>query len=144
MSTTPPINPDLHDIADRAKHGYAKATQLLATTQYRLAELAGTGQLDRDESKDLQVKLADIWLSLYAGTVCAVRDEDTNESTWNEADNTYSDGRQVMVQVWIEPEETKEHYWEHNPFMLGEGAVREHPRGTICYISPANPDDVAR
>ena len=25
--------------------------------------------------------------------------------------------------------------------MLGEGAVNEHPRGTICYIAPVNPQD---
>ena len=37
MSTPPPLNPDVHNIADRAKHGYATGTQLLAATQYRLA-----------------------------------------------------------------------------------------------------------
>ena len=118
-------------------------TQLLAATQYRLGELAGTGRLDPDESMQLQENLFHIWEALYAGTLCAVRDEDTVDSNWDEADNTYSDGRQVMVQVRIEPEETSELNWEHNRFMLGDGAINEHPRGTICCISPVNLDDAA-
>jgi hypothetical protein len=141
MSKTPPVNPDVHDIADRAKHWYAEATQALAATQYRLGELAGTGRLDADESMSLQENLFRIWEALYAGTLCAVRDEDTDDSTWDKADNTYSDGRPVMIQIRIEPEEASELSWEHNRFMLGDGAVNEHPRGTICYISPSNPED---
>jgi hypothetical protein len=141
MSRTPPVNPDINDIADRAKHWYAKATQVLAATQYRLAELAGTGRLDADESMSLQTNLFYIWEALYAGTLCAVRGEDTDDSTWDKADDTYSDGRQVKTQIRIEPEETSELSWEHNRFMLGDGAVNEHPRGTICYISPINLED---
>ena len=99
MSTPPPLNPDVHNIADRAKHGYATATQLLAATQYRLGELAGAGRLDRDESMKLQENLFHIWEALYAGILCAVRDDDTDDCTWDEADNTYSDGRQVIVQI---------------------------------------------
>ena len=127
MSTTPPVNPDVHNIADRAKHGYAIGTQLLAATQYRLGELAGAGRLDRDESMKLQENLFHIWEALYAGILCAVRDDDTDDCTWDEADNTYSDGRQVMVQIRIEPEETSEMQGEHNRFMLGDGAVNELP-----------------
>jgi hypothetical protein len=44
----------------------------------------------------LQHVLADIWWALYLGTTYAVRDEDTDDDTWDEADNTYSDGRIVM------------------------------------------------
>ena len=137
----PPINPDIDDIADRAKYGYAVATQVLAETQYRLGELAGTGQLDPKESENLQDNLVHIWEALYGGTVCAVRDWDTDDCTWDEADNTYSDGRQVMIQVRIEPWETSECNWEHNRFTCGDGAVNEHPRGTICHISPVHPED---
>ena len=89
----------------------------------------------------LQHNLVRIWEELYCGTLCAVRDETTDDRTWDEADNTYSDGRQVMAQIRIEPWETSERSWEHNPFALGDGAVNEHPRGTICYISPINPAD---
>jgi hypothetical protein len=89
----PPINPDVNDIADRAKYGYALGTRLLAAAQYRLATLAGTGRLEPDESMRLQHVLAEIWWALYSGTTYAVRDGDTDDDTWDEADNTYSDGR---------------------------------------------------
>jgi hypothetical protein len=141
MQQPPPVNPDVDDVADRAKHGYATGTKLLAETQYRLAELAGTGRLDPDESMSLQYNLVSIWEALYFGTVYAVRDQDSDESTWDEADNTYSDGRPVMIQIRIEPWETSECNWEHNRFLLDDGAVNEHPQGTICYISPIKPDD---
>jgi hypothetical protein len=141
MANRPALNPDVHDIADRAKHGYATGTKLLAETQYRLGELADTGRLDPDESMSMQTNLFYIWEALYAGTLCAVRDEDTDDSTWDEADNTYSDGRQVRIQIRVEPSDSSDFSWEHNSFMLGDGAVNEHPHGTICYISPRNPED---
>jgi hypothetical protein len=139
VTNRPAVNPDVHDIADRAKHRYATGTKLLAAMQYRLAELAGTGRLDADESMSLQHNLVSIWEALYSGTVCAVRDWDTDDCTWDEADNTYSDGREVMVQIRIEPWEDSVVDWEHNQFMLGDGAVNEHRRGTICHISPRTP-----
>lgn len=139
MFEKPSVNPDVDDIADRAKHAYAKSTQLLAALQYRLAELAGTGQLDAEESMQLQRTLFEIWETVYAGTQCAVRDEDTDESTWDETDNTYSDGRPVMIQIRVEPEESAQFHWEHNAFLVGDGAVNEHPRETICAISPIDP-----
>jgi len=141
MAERPAVNSNVDDIADRAKHGYATGTKLLAEAHYRLAELAGTDRLDPDESMSLQHNLVSIWEALYFGTVYAVRDQDTDESAWDEADNRYSDGRQVMIQIRIEPWETLECNWEHNRFLLGDGAVNEHPRGTICDISPFKPDD---
>jgi hypothetical protein len=140
MAERPAVNPLVNDIADRAKHRYATGTQMLAALQYRLAELAGTGQLDPDVSMSLQEEVVRIWEALYFGTVCAVRDWDTDDCTWDDADNTYSDGRQVMTQIRIAPAELSAGR-EHNRFMLGEGTVREHPRGTICYISPVNAPD---
>jgi hypothetical protein len=139
MTTPPPVNPDVHNIADRAKHEYATGTRLLADTQYRLAELAGTGRLDPEVSWELQHRLLAIWMALYAGTAWAVRDEDTDDSTWDDADNTYSDGRQVLVQIRIEPEEIADTAWGHNNFCLDDGAVRAHPRGTIYHIAPIRP-----
>jgi hypothetical protein len=141
MSRTPAVNPNVDDIADRAKHGYATGTKLLAETQYRLAELAGTDRLDPDESMSLQHNLVSIWEALYFGTVYAVRDQDTDESAWDESDNSYSDGRPVLTQIRIEPVNLPGFSWEHNRFMLGDGAVNEHPLGTICDISPVNPED---
>jgi hypothetical protein len=81
MSRTPPVNPNMHDIADRAKYAYAIGTQKLAALQYRLGELAGIGGIDPDESMSLQFGLASVWESLYWGTLCAVRDEDTDDTT---------------------------------------------------------------
>jgi hypothetical protein len=89
----------------------------------------------------LQANLFYIWEALYAGTLWAVRDEDTDDCTWDEADNTYSDGRPVVIQIRIEPEDISDFNWKHNRFMLGDGSVNEHPLGTICYISPINPED---
>ncbi len=70
-----------------------------------------------------------------------MRDWDTDDCTWDEADNTYSDGRPVMIQIRIEPAELSDFSWEHNQFMLGDGAVNEHPRGTISYVLPIDPHD---
>ena len=141
MAERPAVNPNVDDIADRAKYGYATGTKLLAEMQYRLAELAGTGRLDPDESMSLQDELVRLWEALYFGTLCAVRDENTPDCTWDEADNTYSDGREVMIQIRVEPYESSECSWEHNGFTVGDGAVNEHPRGTICYITPINPEN---
>ncbi len=46
-----------------------------------------------------------------------------------------------MVQTRIEPWEDSDFSWQHNGFLWGEGAVREHRRGTICHISPRTPMD---
>jgi hypothetical protein len=135
-----PCNPDVNDIAGRVKHGYATGTRLLAAMQYRLAELAGTGHLDPDESMSLQNDLVAIWETLYFGTLCAVRDRNSDEFTWDEADNTYSDGRPVMIQIRIEPCEISDHNWEHHQFILGDGAIAQHPREIICHICSPNPD----
>jgi hypothetical protein len=149
MAKPPAVNPDVSDIADRAKHAYAAGTQLLAAMQYRLAELAGLGLLAPDESMSLQENLVEIWGHLYCGTVWAVRDEeddgdeeeDYHAPTGVAADNTYHDGRTVMVQTRIEPVETSESTWEHNGFLFDDGAIIYHRLGTICWISPIDPED---
>lgn len=43
------------------------------------------------------------------------------------------------VSNWRSPWETSECNWEHNRFTLGDGAVADHPGGTICHISPRTP-----
>jgi hypothetical protein len=131
--------PDINEIADSMKYAFATATMKLAGVQYRLAELAGMGNLERDESDSLQQEIVGIWEDVYAGTLCAVRDEDADESVQDQADNTYSDGREVRIKIQIEPFEECDFVWEHNPFLLGDGAVAEHPLGTICCILPARP-----
>jgi hypothetical protein len=69
-----------------------------------------------------------------------VRDWDTDDGTWDEADNTYSDGRTIRTKIRVIPGEESDFSWEHNRFLLGDGAVAEHPQGTICFIAPIKPD----
>jgi hypothetical protein len=92
-----------------------------------VAELAGTGRLDPDESRRLQHNLVSFWEALCLGTVCAVRDEGTDDSTWDEGDHAYSDGRPVMIQIRIEPCETSVCNWKHNRFTLGDGVTAKPP-----------------
>lgn len=136
MSRTPTVNPDVNDIADRAKFAYATGTKALAGIQYRLGELAGTGRLDPEESMSLQEHIHSIWEALYSGTAGAVRDWD--DPMLDRADNTYSDGRPVVTQIRNESSDVSDVSWEHNRFMLADGAINEHPLGTVCYI--AHPD----
>lgn len=137
MSRKPPVNPDVDDIADWAKWGYATGTRLLSAVQHRLAKLAGTGRLDPDEAMFLQEALVDIWDALYMGTVSAVRDPETDDL---EDDTTYSDGRQVTIKIRIEPLEESVNRWEHNRFLPGDGGVLHFPRGITSYISPRYPE----
>jgi hypothetical protein len=141
VAARPAVNRDVHAIADTAKHQFAVVTKEIAETQYRIAELAGTYRLDEAEAFRLQHSLFQIWEQMYFGTLCAVRDVDTPDSTWDVADNTYSDGRQIVHKIRVEAPEDSECSWEHNRYLLGDGAVAEHPRGTVTYIAPLNPDD---
>jgi hypothetical protein len=49
----------IHSIDVGGDGGYALGTRLLAAAQYRLAQLAGTGRLEPDESMRLQQVFAD-------------------------------------------------------------------------------------
>jgi hypothetical protein len=44
MPKRPPVNPNVHVIADHAKHAYYTCTRILADVHYRLAELMGVDQ----------------------------------------------------------------------------------------------------
>ena len=136
MSRKPPINPDVDDIADWAKWGYATGTRLISAAQHRLAELAGTGRLDPDEAIFFQQVFDGTHEALYYGTVSAVRDE---EAGYIEDDNTYSDGRQVSTKIRTEPMEESVNRWPHKDFLYADGAVLEFPRGISSYISPPTP-----
>ena len=45
-----------------------------------------------------------------------------------------------MLQIRVEPAEESDFSWEHNRFTLGDGAVNEHPLGTVSYILPVDPN----
>jgi hypothetical protein len=139
MTTPPPLRPDVTpNVVDRAKFEYAIGTKLLATAQYQLAELAGIGVLDRDESMSMKWCLFRACESLYS-KIQMVRDEDTDDSTWDAVDNSYSDGRVVVTWTRIGPAEL-DTAWEYNRFLLGDGAVQDHPRSTVCHIAPMTPE----
>ena len=137
MHLPSPVNPDVNVIADQVKEGYAVATQLLAAVQYRLGELAGTARLDPEESLRLQEVLVGIWEVLYAGVLCALHDYGSELTSWDETDNTYSDGRLVTNTIRIEPTEESDDCWRHNGFTIGDGAVGEVFLGEIASIAPA-------
>lgn len=139
IALPPAVNPDRDDIADRAKHAFAVGTSLLAEVQYRLAELTGTGRLDRDANDELQGQLLLIWEQLYYGTLSATHDQRTDDYGSGEYDNTYRDGRTVRYKFRVQSVEQSDDSWEHNEYVLGDGAVAEHPRGEICVINAVNP-----
>lgn len=136
MSNKPCINENVDQVADAAKHGYAQATRRLAELQCRLAELAGTGQLDAKESIALQRMAVRIWEHTYSATLCAVRDWDSPDDTWDTADNTYADGRPVIVRSSIGPSEASAHAFPHNRFLLRGGAMCEFPIGVASEVNP--------
>jgi hypothetical protein len=137
------ITDDVHLIADHAKYVYAVGSRDIAALQYRLAELAHTGRLDFDVHKRLQWDhCLGIWETLYYGTTSAVRDERTWDGGWDWADNTYSDGRQVMAQVRVKNWYQLTCNWPYNGEMCGDGPIQEHPRGSLCQIAPViDPED---
>lgn len=133
MTEKPPVNPDVHEIADRAKFGYARATQELASVQHHLTELAGTGQLDHEESMRLQHSLVLIWEALYDGTLCAVRDYSTSRHSWAEHDNTYSDGGLVVRRYRVKVDKDT---FQYTRFLLRDGAATEFPLDLYSMVNP--------
>lgn len=118
------------------KHGFFVCSRELAELQYRLAELAGEGELNPNESSAMQASLVEVWQAMYSATLGAARDPQSGDHTWDDGDNCYSDGRRICTQIRIEPREQSDDNWKHNQFLLGEGAVNEYPRGTISSIAP--------
>jgi hypothetical protein len=135
------IPDSVHRLADHAKYVYAVGTRDIAAMQYRLAELAHTGRLDFEVHNRLQWNhCLEMWKTLYYGTTSAVRDWRTWDYTWDWADNTYSDGRQVMAQVRVKNWEEAERNWPYHGEMCGDGPIQEHRRGSVCQIAPVHDD----
>lgn len=130
-------NDRVHVIADHAKHVYAVGTRDIAALQYRCGDLAYVGKLDRPACEDLQRRhCVPLWERLYQDTLCVIREEEDWDGGWDWCGNTYSDGRQVMTLARTKDWETLECVWPSNEFILGDGAVNEHPRGSVCQIAP--------
>lgn len=126
-----------HRLADHAKHVYAIGARDIAALQYRLAELAHTGRVDFAVHKRLQWEhCLPIWQTLYSNTTSAVRDYRVWDG-WNDwYDNTYSDGRQVMVQARLKNWEDLERDRPYKAGVCGDGPIQEHPWASICRIHP--------
>jgi len=70
-----------------------------------------------------------------------VRDDRTWDGGWDWADNTHSDGRQVMAPVRVKNWYQLDCTWPYNEFLCGDGPIQEHPRGSVCQIYPVvDPD----
>jgi len=117
----------VHRLADHAKYVYAVGARDIAALQYCLSELAGTGRLDPEVHHSLQWDYClPMWETLYHGTLCAVHDERTWDGGWGWSDNTYSDGRQVMIQARVKNWQELERGWPYNENMCGDGPINEH------------------
>lgn len=126
-----------HRAADHAKYVYAVGARDIAALQYRVGWLAHTGRMDAQASMGLQRDHCEaMWEDLFAGTTCAVRDWRTPDRWWDLYDNTYSDGRQVMVQVRLKNWEELERQLPYRSTICGTSPTREHPWGSVCHINP--------
>lgn len=127
----------VHLVADHAKHVYAVGTRDIAALQYRLAELSDTGRLNFEAHEHFQrAHCWRTWETLYAGTLSPLHDQHTWDGAWDWYDNTYSDGRQVMVQARVTNWMKLNQDWPYNRGICGDGPVLEHPRGSLCQIFP--------
>ncbi|MEX0745087.1 MAG: hypothetical protein WD118_05755 [Phycisphaeraceae bacterium] len=127
----------VHRFADHAKFVYAVGNRDIAALQYRLSEMAHTGRLDLDAHKLLQWDhCTAMWEALYFGTLSALHDQRTWDGAWGWYDNTFSDGRQVMVQARMKNWMDLDRDWPYNAGMSGDGPIVEHPRGSLCQIFP--------
>jgi hypothetical protein len=135
-----PINPDVLGVVDEIKYMYYAAGEQLAEMQYKLAELTGLALLDPDANGDLQNTLVKLWEIIYHGTLSNVRhDADADDVYFEEFDNTYSDGREILTKIRIESEMDSEGALDFNRFVHGDGATEDFPRGVIYQINPVNP-----
>jgi hypothetical protein len=127
------VDPDVHLIADHAKHVYAIGARDLVALQYRVAELAGTGKLDTETHENFQWgHCLDLGENLYYDTVDLVCGR--TGSGWDE--HTYSDGRAVTTEIrptnWLELEQK----WPYNDGMCGDGPISEYPWFSVSYVAP--------
>jgi hypothetical protein len=128
---------DWESVTDEVKWCYAAATQQIAGLQYWLAWLASEGKLDPSESMPLQDHLVSLWETLYSGTVCAIRDWDTPDCTWDAVENRYSDGTLVVTRVETQPESINSDFPPNKGTMSGDGAINDFPLHISATIAVA-------
>ena len=139
------IPPEVHRIADHAKYAYAIGSRDIAWMQYRLEQLAYAGRIDIEAHNTLQ---QDVCYAMgeptYLATTSKLHDNAIWDGGWDWDDNTYSDGRQVMIRVRITNWRKLFDEVECNPAIerYAEGVINDHPEGVVCLITPPDPGPV--
>ena len=133
------ITPDVHRIADHAKHVYAVGSRDISALQYRLKKLAYAGKIDIQAHNHLQY---DVCYGLGEGVYYAIAHNLHDQERWDSGfdwdGNTYSDGRQIMTTARIKGWEALCDSQPCNDAitMYGDGVMGDHPPGTVCQIAP--------
>ena len=83
----------------------------------------------------------DIGEPIYPMTTANLHDEETWDGGWDWDENTYSDGRQVMIRAQITDwrELFDEVPCNSAIKAYGDGVIIEHPAGVVCLIAPPDP-----
>lgn len=136
------IPPEVHQIADHAKYVYAVGSRDISWMQHRLRQLAYASRIDIEAHNELQRDLCyDMGDPIYWMTTSNLHDEETWDGGWDWDENTYSDGRQVMIRAQI-PD--WQQLFDEVPInyaikVYGDGVINDHPAGTVCQIAPPVP-----
>lgn len=136
------ISPEVYQIADHAKYVYAIGSRDVAWMQYRLQQLAYTGRIDIEAHNELQHELCyGIGEPIYSMTTSNLHDDARWDGCWDWDDNTYSDGRQVMIRAHFTDwrELFDEVPWNPAITVYGDGVINEHQEGVVCLIVPPEP-----
>lgn len=133
------ITSQVNLIADYAKHVYAVGSRDVSALQYRLRKLAYAGKIDIEAHNDLQHDVCyGLGEGVYAATTQKLHDHKNWDGSWDWDDNTYSDGRQIMIKARITDWEALCGSRPRNDAitMYGDGVINEHPEGMVCQIAP--------
>ncbi|MCX5044643.1 hypothetical protein OG921_15850 [Aldersonia sp. NBC_00410] len=138
------LTPELHRIADHAKHVYAVGARDISDLQYMLERLAYTGCIDIEAHNELQHTVCyDLGEAIYTATTSNLHDDELWDGGWDGDDDTYSDGRQVMSKVFV-PDwgELFEPVLRRDEIKVyGDGVISAFPEGMVCQIAPPNPQE---
>ena len=110
--------------------------------QYRLEQLAYAGRIDIEAHNELQDHLCyGIGEPIYLMMTSNLHDDALWDGGWDWDENTYSDGRQVMIRAQVTDwrELFDEVPWNPAIKVYGDGVIIEHPAGVVCLIAPPDP-----
>jgi hypothetical protein len=136
------IPPEVHRIADYGKYVYAIGSRDISWMQHRLKKLAYSGLIDIEAQNELHHDLCySLGEPIYSATTSLLHDHATWDGGWDWDENTYSDGRQVMIRVRITDWQTLFGEVTCNFAITGygDGVINEHPEGMVCLINSPVP-----